>query len=139
MPARHKPHRNRNASMGVSEPAASMPRLNKPPAKAHAKNINRGENRSGSASHANNKVPVMNPSCIDEVIQPSPSGPMCMVSCKPGNTALPANHKLVPANCDTTMTGRILFGRIPDSEQDMESVFISLWRVIPDGANQLIA
>ena len=68
MPARQKPVINLLATMADSEVANSIVRLTHAPARAQTVNTFEGENLSAIVNSANNKVPLMKPSCTADVI-----------------------------------------------------------------------
>ena len=53
---------------------------------------------------------MTNPNCTAEVSMPTAVAGRPQASWRSGITALTANHSDVPANCDSTMTGRIRRG-----------------------------
>ena len=111
MPASRKPTPNRNASSSSSRPVASNRQAFKAaPSKAQARKTRCGANRSASISSANTSVPATKPSCTTEVSRPTAEAGSRQARCRSGITALTANHSDVPANCESTITGRMRRG-----------------------------
>jgi hypothetical protein len=69
-----------------------------------------GENLSANEKKAKIKVPAIKPSCTALVIQPTDSAARSRDVCRSEITAFPANQSDVPANCETTIAGRIRRG-----------------------------
>lgn len=83
-----------------------MTALSAAPAKAHARKTRCGRKRSASISKAKMSVPATKPSCTALVRVPTAPGGSCHARSTSGITALTANHSEVPANWESTITGR---------------------------------
>lgn len=86
-----------------------MPRLKAAATIEQTKNTFDGENLSEIVNTAKNNVPAINPNCTELVrlARKLSSRLNCLMIS--GNMALPANHKEVQRNCETTIAGKIRF------------------------------
>jgi hypothetical protein len=100
--------RNRSAKRDAASVASQATHeLHNAPSIQLIKNNFTGENRSAKEKNENTSVPQTNPSMTAVVTRLTAywlSDKCCFNS---GRIALPTNHKDVPANCETTMSGRI--------------------------------
>ncbi|GAB1445854.1 hypothetical protein MASR2M41_15840 [Flammeovirgaceae bacterium] len=109
MPARKKPTIPLKKNKRTDEDISVIEKLIIAPAMAQTKNTFEGEKRSEMERRAKIKVPIINPSCTEEVRLPNELAERLKACCNSGSTALPANHNEVHANCAKTIRGRILF------------------------------
>jgi aspartate ammonia-lyase len=106
MPARKKPVIILDNPIKKTCSAKKRVRFEIAPAIAHMKKTFEGENRSEIVKMAKSKVPAINPNCTAEVMFPKAVETVVVWATISNNTALPANHNEVQANCAITIMGR---------------------------------
>lgn len=80
------------------------------PKTEHTKNTFTGENLSATLKTAKTNVPIINPDCTAIVMNPTNISNRPSSAISSGTTALPANQREVPANCENTITGKMCLG-----------------------------